>query len=145
MDEMRSRPARRRSPDAIADCLLDATLPQDEWTHAAHLAAGYALCRRLGHAEALRRVREAIPRLNEAHGVVNDDAGGYHETLTVFYVAALADAVSRGATLADVEATLSRDAALAWWTRATLFSVDARRTFVAPDLALPPFPLLPGD
>ena len=143
MDEVPPGPDRRRADDAIADGLLAATLPQAEWTHAAHVAAGYALCRRHGHAEALRRMREAIPRLNEAHGIVNDDVGGYHETLTVFFMAALADAVGRGATLDDAEAALPRDAALAWWSRERLFAVEARRAFVEPDRARPPFPLLP--
>ena len=131
----------RLDPDATADGLLAATLTKAEWTHSAHLAACVGLVRRLGPAAALDACRDAIPRLNEAHGVVNDDGSGYHETITVFYVAAVAAAIACGAGAEGVEDALGRDAPLTYWTRDRLLSVEARRGWVEPDRAPLPFPL----
>lgn len=128
--------------DRIADGLLDASLPQAEWTHAAHVTAAHTLVRRLGPAAALVAVRASIPRLNDAHGVPNSDGDGYHETLTVFFMAAVADCVARGLDLDATLQAMTREAPLAYWSRAVLFSVAARRGYVPPDLALPPFPLV---
>jgi hypothetical protein len=74
------------SPDLIADGLIAATLPTDARTHAAHVSAAHALVTRLGRSAAVVAMRHAIPRLNESHRVENSDDGGYHETLTVFFV-----------------------------------------------------------
>ena len=82
--------------------------------------------------------------LNDAHGVANSDTGGYHETLSVFFVAAVADAIERGLTIDETIAELDRNAALEWWSEPVLMSVEARRAFVAPDRAAPPFVLQPA-
>ncbi|MGI9117471.1 MAG: hypothetical protein ACR2JV_07535 [Gaiellales bacterium] len=132
-------------PDRIADDLLDASLPQREWTHRAHITAAHVLIRRHGPTEALTLCRTSIPRLNEAHGVANSDTVGYHETLTVFFVAAVADAVARGLTIDDTVAELDRDAALRYWSEPVLMGVEARRAFVPPDRATPRFALAPSS
>jgi hypothetical protein len=129
--------------DRIADGLLDGSLPHADWTHAAHVTAAHTLVRRLGPAAALLAVRAAIPRLNDAHGVPNSDDDGYHETLTVFFVAAVADCIARGLDLDATLAAMTRELPLAYWSRAVLFSVAARRGYVPPDVARPPFPLVP--
>ena len=79
----------------IADGLEQATLPRAEWTHRAHVLAATALVRRHGGAEALARLRLAIPRYNEATGTANTDTSGYHDTLTVFYTWAIERLVDR--------------------------------------------------
>jgi hypothetical protein len=132
------------TPDEIADGLLAATLPKEAWTHAAHVRAAHVLVSRHGPRQALVLLRAAIPRLNESHGVANDDTGGYHETLTVYFAAAVADCVARGLDADGTLAALPRDAPLSHWSRETLFSVDARRRFVPPDLEPPAFPLHDG-
>ncbi len=126
-------------PDALADELLACAIPQPAWTHAAHVAAGYGLVRRLGPDAALAALRTAIPLLNESHGVPNSDDDGYHDTITVFYVAALADALAREAPLAGLAEELGSAAPLAFWSRERLFSVEARHGWVAPDAAPLPF------
>ena len=131
------------TPAAIAAGLLDASLPQSEWTHRGHIAAAHALVLAHGHEGALDRLRVAIPRLNEAHGVANDDHGGYHETLTVFFAAAVADAVRRGRTVNGTVDDVPSDAALRWWTEPVLMAPSARHGWVPPDVAAPPFALLP--
>ncbi len=130
-------------PEQIAAGLLDASLPQAEWTHRGHLTAAYVLISAHGPSATLALCRERIPLLNDAHGVANSDTGGYHETLTIFFVASVADAIQRDLTIDETIAELDRNAALEWWTEPVLMSVEARRAFVAPDRAAPPFALSP--
>lgn len=130
----------------IADGLESATLPRTEWTHRAHVLAAAALVRRHGGAEALARLRLAIPRYNEATGTANTDTSGYHDTLTVFYTWAIERLVAGGlSTLAILWHPLtSPTAPRSWWDRETLFSPEARRSFVPSTLALPGDPA-PSD
>lgn len=130
--------------DALTAGVCDATLPKAAWTHAAHVATGYTLVTRLGADDALTELRRAIPRLNDAHGTPNNDHDGYHDTLTVYFTAAIADCVRRGLDLETTTATLGTTAPLAHWSRERLFSVLARRGWVEPDLAALPFPVPAG-
>ena len=84
-----------------------------------------------------------IRRFNESVGGVNDDMGGYHDSITRAYVAGvrlfLAETAETGLT-ARVNALLAsamgrRDWPLRFYSRDLLFSVAARRGFVEPDLA----------
>ncbi len=136
---------RPMTDDALADAVLDATLPQAQWTHAAHITTAHVLVRRLGARPALEALRAAIPRLNDAHGVPNDDGDGYHETITVWFVSAIADAVARGLDVPATLAALPSSAPLAYWSKPVLMSPPARRGWVAPDRAVPPFPLLVAE
>jgi hypothetical protein len=97
-------------PEQIAAGLLDASLPESAWTHRGHITAAHVLVSEHGPKATLTLCRERIPLLNDAHGVENSQTGGYHETLTVFYVAAVADAVQRGLTIDETVAELDRDA-----------------------------------
>ena len=132
------------TPDELAEGLLDATLPQAEWRHAGHLTAAYALVTRFGPEHTVRLCRACIPPLNAAHGVANSAVGGYHETLTICFVSAVADAIARGRTLGEILASLDRDIPFRWWSRELLLSSDARRQWVAPDRAPLPFPAWQG-
>ena len=70
----------------------------------------------------------------EVGGVGVADGHGYHETVTRYFVEAVAHAPD--ASLADLHAHPScrRDAPLAHWTAALLASEAARRSWVPPDL-----------
>jgi hypothetical protein len=119
------------------------TLPKDEWTHVAHLAVGTWHVHQHGPEQALELLRSGITRLNEAHGTVNDDKGGYHETITRAYVLLLSDFVGTKAGLpaADcVQALLgspliAKTALLRFYSETTLLSVSARRGWLEPDVA----------
>lgn len=87
--------------------------------------------------------RRSIPLRNDTHGVVNDDRSGYHETITAFFVGAVADALREGADGAALGIRLPREAPLRYWTREVLMSTAARRGWVASDRAPLPFPV-PG-
>lgn len=127
--------------ERIALGVLDRTLPKAEWTHAAHFAAALWLIARHG-AETEQLMPGLIRAYNEATGTPNTDTGGYHETITLVSLRA-ARSVMRAharAALSDVLAALMASEfgrsgwPLAYWRKETLFSAEARRTWVEPDL-----------
>jgi hypothetical protein len=132
--------------ESIALGLLERTLPKDRWTHAAHFASACWLLRNR-HIDAAREMPALIRAYNEATGVANTDASGYHETITVASLRAahawLASRTSMPlyeAVNALLASTLGRsDWLFDYWTRETLFSSRARRFWVEPDLKPLPF------
>ena len=122
--------------------LVGASLPKEEWTHAAHFAATLWLLRRDGAAAVSRDMPKMIRVYNEAVGGVNSDSEGYHETITQASIRAAAQAFARDPD-APLHLVLRRllatplgrsDWLLRHWRRETLFSVAARRGWVDPDL-----------
>jgi hypothetical protein len=132
--------------EAIGRGVCARTLPKSEWTHAAHFAAALWLLSRPG-VDAFAEMPGLIRAYNEATGVANTDTEGYHETITQASLRAArarlaaAPGASLGAVLADLLASpLGRsDWLLAHWTRERLFSVEARRAWLDPDLQPLPF------
>ena len=132
--------------DRIGRGLLDRSLPKPEWTHAAHFAAACWLLRR-PDMHAMRVMPGLIRAYNEATGVPNTDTGGYHETITLGSLrAARAWLATRGdrplyEALNELLASEygRSDWALSFWSKALLFSVEARRAWVEPDLRALPF------
>lgn len=123
-----------KDADAVADAMTACRLPKSEWTHEAHLKAGLSLVLRLGASGALATLRESIPRYNDSTNTPNTDVSGYHDTLTVYYVWAIDELLRQGVSpehIIDNE-LVSRTAPLEYWAREELFSVEARRRFVAP-------------
>ena len=118
------------------------TLPKDEWTHLAHLAVGTWHVHAHGPDQALDLLRNGITRLNEAHGTVNGDHSGYHETITRAYVRLLSEFIRTHPELpvADcVQAVLAsplagKTALLRYYSKESLLSVSARKGWVEPDL-----------
>ncbi len=127
--------------EALVARFVARTLPKAEWTHEAHLVVGSWHAARFPREEALALLRERIRGYNTAVGTANTDAGGYHETLTVFFLDGIRGVLAGlpGEPLAvQVAAVLAspladRAAPLARYRRETLFSVAARRGFVPPD------------
>jgi len=127
---------------ALAERLLDHSLPKAQWTHAAHLIATLRLVR-TRDAGLERDMPRIIQTYNVAVGGVNDDHNGYHNTITQAYLAAirafvatLPAGVSDGEAAAWLLATPmgDKDWPLTFWSRERLFSVAARRGWVEPDL-----------
>jgi len=130
----------------IGSGLLARSLPKSEWTHAAHFAAAFWILRR-PDMNAERDLPGLIRAYNEATGVRNTDTTGYHETITLASLrtarAWLAEH-SESALHEALEGLLASnygrsDWLLAYWSKPTLFSVTARRTWVEPDLQPLPF------
>ena len=131
----------------LGEGLLDRTVPRAEWTHEAHLAATLYLLLRRPEIDLDRQLPEIIRSYNESVGGVNDDTQGYHETITRVFLHGvrlfLSEADSREP-LHDLvnELLLSpmgkRDWPLRFYSPERLFSVEARRAFIPPDLAALP-------
>jgi hypothetical protein len=128
--------------ERLAAALIDRTLPKRQWTHEAHLRAG--LWHLLNHteAEALELLRTRIRAYNESTGVANTEVSGYHETVTRFYLRVIgkfldaADAARPIDELADelIAKYGARDLPLRHYSRERLFSPQARRSWMDPDL-----------
>ena len=124
------------------------TLPREEWTHAAHFAAALWLMRYRPDLDAARDLPGLIRAYNEAVGRVNDDHGGFHETITQASLRA-----ARGVLQANppdvpvwriVNTLMASNLAnpnwlLEYWSRERLMSVEARRQWLEPDLKPLPF------
>ena len=130
--------------ERVGEGLLSRTLPREEWTHEAHLAATTYLLLRRPEIELDVELPGLIRGYNESVGGVNSDSEGYHETITRVFLHGvrlfLSDA-SRSAPVHELvnELLLSpmgrRNWPLGFYSRDHLLSVEARRDFVAPDLA----------
>jgi hypothetical protein len=122
----------------------DGTLPKTDWTHQAHLAVALWYASRLPFEEALAVVREGIRRVNAAHRVATTPTGGYHETITRFYMMVIFGYVAEeaGETGSDWAARVNRllarygarDLPLRHYTKDLLMSPEARFGWVEPDL-----------
>jgi hypothetical protein len=132
---------------AIGSGVLDLSLPKPRWTHAAHFAAALWLLSCRKDLDLSLAMPGFIRAYNEATGVANTDSEGYHETITQASLRA-----ARSFLLQDPARTLfascnaltasplgKSDWLLVYWTRPRLFSVEARRHWVEPDLKPLPF------
>ena len=131
----------------IGEGLLARTVPRTEWTHEAHLAATTYLLTRRPDVNIDKQLPNIIRGYNESVGGVNDETQGYHETITRVFL----HGVRLFLREADVKEPLHelvnelllspmgrRDWPLRFYSPALLFSVEARRQFVPPDLAALP-------
>lgn len=118
------------------------SLPRPEWTHPAHLVFATALIADLGLAGAEDAAPGAIRAYNESVGGVNDDTQGYHHTITLFFLRQIdeylapyrEERLGARATRLLASRLAAPDYPLGFYSRERLFSVEARRGWVAPDL-----------
>jgi hypothetical protein len=144
------RPRLFASDDAIiriGEGLLARTLPREEWTHEAHLGATTYLVACRPDIDLDKELPSIIRSYNLSVGGVNDDTQGYHETITRVFlhgVRLFLAEPDREAPLHELvnELLISpmgrRDWPMRFYSANRLFSVDARRHFVQPDLATLP-------
>jgi hypothetical protein len=134
--------------------LLSRTLPRAEWTHEAHLAATAYLILRHPEIDLDVELPDLIRKYNESVGGVNDDAQGYHDTITKVYlrgVRLFLGEADRNRALHDLVNALlqspfgKRDWPLRFYSPGRLMSVEARRGFVEPDLRALPCPCRSRD
>lgn len=133
---------------AIGQGLLDRSLPKAAWTHAAHLAAAAWLLAARPDIDAPAQMPDIIRAYNEATGTANTDTGGYHHTITLASLRAVADFLARqpaGTPLHVACEHLLRSPLgdkgwlMQYWTAEVLFSKEARRDWIAPDRTPLPF------
>jgi hypothetical protein len=129
---------------ALAEALLAHTLPKGDWTHDAHLAATLYLLSARPDLDLDIELPQIIRSYNVAVGTQNTDASGYHETLTRFYLRLLRRVLAAAPSGEPLETTCAallaapeaaRAYPLQFYSRDLLFSVEARRAWVEPDLA----------
>jgi hypothetical protein len=132
----------------IASSFLDRTLPRSQWTHAAHFAATLWLLSTRPHAEVARDLPDHIRSYNQATGLPNTDLKGYHETITQASLRATIWLLAHsppGPLFATCNALMRSPLGrpewlLEYWSRPLLFTAEARREWIDPDLAAFPYP-----
>ena len=131
----------------LGEGLIARTLKREEWTHEAHLAVTTYLVLRRPDIELDKEMPGIIRRYNESVGGVNSDTEGYHETITRVFIHGVRLFLSEAEPEAPLhelvnELLLSpmgrREWPLRFYSRERLFSVEARRNFVTPDVAALP-------
>jgi len=129
--------------------LVARTLPKPEWTHAAHFAAAISMLADPNE-DPFTSLPKIIRNYNLATGVENTDTSGYHHTITLASLGAAKHHLNnapRHMALFEVTNSLlaSEYGAADWilnhWTKAVIFSPEARRKWVPPDIHPLPFPI----
>ena len=131
----------------LAEGLIARSLAKEEWTHEAHLGATTYLLLMRPDIDLDAELPGFIQRFNESVGGVNSDTEGYHETITRAYLRGirlfLAEAEEDRPIHELVNELLMspmgrRDWPLRFWSKDRLMSIEARRGWVEPDLAVMP-------
>jgi hypothetical protein len=124
--------------DDFLDAFEQCRLPREAWTHAAHVRMAWLYLRRRPPEWVVPAVRERISRYNLSLG--NTD--GYHETITLAFLRLIGDRIDRDPEVDSFPEFASRNpdlldrtlsALIVHYRKETLFSPEARTTFVEPD------------
>ncbi len=116
------------------------TIARSEWRHAEHLTVAFYYAFHHDFETALTKMRGGIHNLLNAFEVDLSKEMPYHETLTVFWMRTVSDfSLSRnGASIVEKSNELvekfDKEYPLRFYSRELLFSDEARRIFVEPDL-----------
>ena len=118
----------------------DATIGRDAWKHAEHLTVALHYLSLYDIETATEKMRSGIFKLLAAFGVDLTKEMPYHETLTIFWMRAVAEfnTSKNGAAMLDkaneLVTTYDKDYPLKFYSREYLFSAEARAAFVEGDL-----------
>jgi hypothetical protein len=128
----------------VVNQFITCTLPKEKWTHEAHLITCVWHLENYNQLESICLLRSRIITYNVSVGGQNTVTGGYHETLTQFYVKIIYSFLRN---LDDPNLTFeqkcekllnsplaSRDYPLVHYTKELLFSLACRAIWVEPDL-----------
>lgn len=125
--------------ELVAD-FENGTLPRADWNHRAHLTVALWFLMHLEEHQACDRVITGIRRYNRVHRIRQTATGGYHETLTLFWLAVARAflAGAEGSVIEKVNAFLHvygvrKDLVFDYYSRERIFSWRARHFWVAPD------------
>lgn len=117
-------------------------LPKAEWTHQAHLVVAIWYSRNYNFEASLKLVRAAIINHNLSVGTPNSETEGYHETITKFWLLMARTFIKNKSTQSVPELCnefiasgfTSTNLPLEYYSPDVLFSLEARRIWVEPDL-----------
>lgn len=129
-----------RSDDELFRAFVECTLPQDEWTHVAHVRVAYLFARRFRMPKALDEVRRSIRAYNAATETPETIDRGYHETITQAFMRLISTRTahvdlgtdSRGFCRRFPE-MLNKRVLLEYYSRHRLMTWEAKIAFVEPD------------
>lgn len=118
------------------------TLPKAQWTHQAHLVMAVWYLSKPDIAQVTAVIRNGIKSYNVAVGTENTDTGGYHETITLFYIwfvqKFLAQAKPENSLVENTNNFCTqygdKNLPFQYYSKDLLMSVEARRNWVEPDL-----------
>lgn len=118
------------------------TLPPNWWTHETHLKVGLWYALNLEYNAALIEMRTRLMAYNTVAGIPNSSERGYHETLTQFWLMVMKKFISQNKLLSYQELLdsflasewASRLLPFKYYKRERLYSVEARATFLPPQL-----------
>jgi hypothetical protein len=131
----------------LGERFLACTLPREEWTHEAHLATTAWLLLQRPDVDVDAELPALIRRYNESVGGVNSDSEGYHETITRVFLHGVrlflqqqdgSEPLHELVNELLISPTGRRDWPLRFYSAERLHSAEARRQFIAPDLAMLP-------
>ena len=125
----------------LVERFQDGTLPEEWWTHEAHLTVACWFLINYTKDEATCYLRSGIIAYNAASGGKNTPASGYHETLTLFWIEIIHQFLeaTEGDILTKINAFLEsefaeKDLFKKYYTLENLFTVKARARWLVPDL-----------
>ena len=127
------------------EAFVNGRLAKGEWTHDAHVTACWITLQERSPEQALTFLRDAICAHNCGVGTPNNEADGYHETITRYYITAMSQSSATTLDEALADETLGRGGPLAYWTKDRLMSSEARLGWLAPDRAELAWPIVTDD
>ncbi|MEZ4980199.1 MAG: hypothetical protein R2769_01145 [Saprospiraceae bacterium] len=129
--------------EKIVEGFLQKNLPEEDWTHEAHLIVGlYFLC--YFEKSALAEMRINLPEYNVSIGKTNTEQSGYHETMTWFWMTYIYNYFNENFDgikwnqesldeLLDSELLTERNAWREYYSDELMMSINARQNLVPPD------------
>jgi hypothetical protein len=119
----------------------DATIGRDEWKHAEHMIVGLYYLHNSPLEEASQKMRTGILNLLSTGFKVDlSKEMPYHETITIFWMKTLEKVTNSNPDLSLEEKAnkvlelFDKEYPLKFYSRDMLFSDEARRSYVGPDL-----------
>jgi hypothetical protein len=127
--------------ERLVDLFLKCELPKSQWTHHAHLRVGLWHLMHYPPDQAMNLLRDRIKRYNVSVGGENTETGGYHETITQFYVLFIHQFLNRSDRSKSIDELAEelitkhgdKDLPLSYYTKNHLMSVNARLNWAEPD------------
>lgn len=129
-------------PPELIQRFEDGSWPKADWHHREHLTVALWYLVHHPFDEAMSRTRLGIQRYNEHHCVKTTKDGGYHDTLTIFFVRRIRQILDENPAL-PFEELLTRVVAILgdmkgavreYYSQDRIMSWEARTGWVEPDL-----------
>ena len=126
---------------AVVRGFENGTISREDWKHAEHLTVALYYLSHHDYETAYTKMHDGIFNLLKAFEVDLSKEMPYHETLTVFWLKTVDDFRKEKTDSSSIEicneltAKFDKDYPLKFYSRERLFSEEARKNFIAPDLS----------